>query len=742
MLKFIVHSIIASLLALFGHNAIARADIFEWEYVNPANPGLGKQQSTTLAPGGAGVNAVPGANLANRNLTKAYLIGANLSTGTYYDEYGNEIGYTAAPDLSGTNLSQADLTNAICLNANFTGAILTDAEVRGANFTGSGLITLAQLYSTASYKAHDLTGISLGYRNLTNANLVGQNLTSARFHGATMNGANLNGAVVHGTDFSRVYDQQSSTLSGGITPSQLYLTASYLAHDLRGMILQANDFANIDLANQYLGGASFRGISFGDEGGGYTIGTNLSGANLSGAGLAGADFYGASLHGANLSQAKLMYANFSGDYLYDAYSDLTNANLSGADARGANFLYATLTGANFTNADVRGADFHSSDVSAAQIYSSTSYKTHDLTGIGLAFARLAGMNLASQNLTNADFQYATLANSLFSQANLTNARFRDANLTNVNFSYANLSNANFTSDHSSYSDFTNLTDANLSHANLTNADFSGSRTYYTEDGVFTVPDANLTNANLSGADARGANFQDATLAGANTARLIQANGRIAGLSLTAGNSLAVRDYDGNPAASPPTGPLPIVVDGHLAMSASGKLELVFDADPWDSTISFAPGISVTLGGALELAFAPDVDLASQLGRTIDLFDWTGVTPMGAFSVSSPFTWNLSQLYTTGEVTLTAAPGILPGDFNGNGVVDTADYVVWRNNDGTQAGYDLWRAHFGQTAGSGAAEYPLDSSARTLSAGVPEPSTCLLVIMSCFAIALHRKFVSA
>ena len=31
---------------------------------------------------------------------------------------------------------------------------------------------------------------------------------------------------------------------------------------------------------------------------------------------------------------------------------------------------------------------------------------------------------------------------------------------------------------------------------------------------------------------------------------------------------------------------------------------MFDADAWDSTISFAPGIPVTLGGTLELTFAP------------------------------------------------------------------------------------------------------------------------------------------
>ena len=104
---------------------------------------------------------------------------------------------------------------------------------------------------------------------------------------------------------------------------------------------------------------------------------------------------------------------------------------------------------------------------------------------------------------------------------------------------------------------------------------------------------------------------------------------------------------------------------------------MFDADAWGSTISFAPGISVALGGTLELAFAPDVNPASQLGRTIDLFDWTGVTSTGAFTIASPFEWDLSTLYTTGEVTLTAVPGLAAADFNGEGSVDGADLANWK-----------------------------------------------------------------
>ena len=100
----LVTASLATLLALFAPAPVARADIFQWEYINPANPSQGKQPSTTLAPDGAGANAVPGANLSNRNLTKAYLIGADLSP-ISYDDCG-----TYFSDLTGANLSQADLT--------------------------------------------------------------------------------------------------------------------------------------------------------------------------------------------------------------------------------------------------------------------------------------------------------------------------------------------------------------------------------------------------------------------------------------------------------------------------------------------------------------------------------------------------------------------------------------------------------------------------------------------------------
>jgi hypothetical protein len=363
--------------------------------------------------------------------------------------------------------------------------------------------------------------------------------------------------------------------------------------------------------------------------------------------------------------------------------------------------------------------------------------------MSLAANDLTGANLVGQNLANVTFQGATLINADLSRARLTNANFaafsysyHAANLRGANLTRADLANADFSG--SDYYDGADLTGADLSHARLTNARFNGRVIpIYDDEGAVvgeeSIPGAKLTNANLTAADARGANFQYTTLSGANTTNLIQSNGHIAGLNLTAAASLSVHDYDGNPTAYPPTSTLPIVVEQHMVMDATGTLRLEFDADPWDSTIAFAPGITVTRDGTLELIFAPDVNLASQLGRTIDIFDWSGVNPTGGFSVSSPYTWNLSKLYTTGEVTL-AALSATTGDFNNNGNVDAADYVTWRKADDTSTGYNAWRANFGQPAGSGAAI----PSAQPLSASVPEPTMLVLMMFAIFGCCLRRR----
>lgn len=87
---------------------------------------------------------------------------------------------------------------------------------------------------------------------------------------------------------------------------------------------------------------------------------------------------------------------------------------------------------------------------------------------------------------------------------------------------------------------------------------------------------------------------------------------------------------------------------------------------------------------------------------------------------------------------------LPGDFNGDGIVDAADYTVWRDNFGAGdesalngngdgiAGVDgldyiLWKQNFGATLGFGAS-----------TASVPEPATAVIVLLVAVATVLCNR----
>src|SRR5436189_4769935 len=120
--------LVAALAAVFSAGMLAAprpasADIFQWEYINPADPSQGKQPSTTLCPGGAGLDAAPGANLGSLDLTKAYLILTDLTGASFQS----------------ANLTIADLSRAKLINANLTNANLTNATLGGADFSLANL---------------------------------------------------------------------------------------------------------------------------------------------------------------------------------------------------------------------------------------------------------------------------------------------------------------------------------------------------------------------------------------------------------------------------------------------------------------------------------------------------------------------------------------------------------------------------------------------------------------------------
>jgi autotransporter-associated beta strand protein len=110
--------------------------------------------------------------------------------------------------------------------------------------------------------------------------------------------------------------------------------------------------------------------------------------------------------------------------------------------------------------------------------------------------------------------------------------------------------------------------------------------------------------------------------------------------------------------------------------------------------------SVTLGGTLQVsltgAFAP------QAGQSFNILGWSHAD--GAFDslalpdLSDNLSWQIE--YGPAGASLVV---VLPGDFNNDGTVSAADYVSWRKGLGTtftSADYDVWHAHFGQTAAGG------------------------------------------
>jgi hypothetical protein len=91
--------------------------------------------------------------------------------------------------------------------------------------------------------------------------------------------------------------------------------------------------------------------------------------------------------------------------------------------------------------------------------------------------------------------------------------------------------------------------------------------------------------------------------------------------------------------------------------------------------------------------------------------------------------------------------VAPGDYNGDHVVDAADYIVWRDSlnsstdlraDGNGNGmiddddFNVWRSHFGATYSGGAS---------ATNAGVPEPPVVVLCLFVAIALLRTRSISS-
>ncbi len=120
--------------------------------------------------------------------------------------------------------------------------------------------------------------------------------------------------------------------------------------------------------------------------------------------------------------------------------------------------------------------------------------------------------------------------------------------------------------------------------------------------------------------------------------------------------------------------------GGLNLMSGSTLQYELGAGNTRDRIVVTNNGSVVLGGLLDLSILPGFD--PSIGQTFSLFEGSIGSITGTFSAVNAPMFNghaLSMVYGTNQVMLVVGNA---GDFNGDGTVNAAAYVVWRKGLGT------------------------------------------------------------
>jgi hypothetical protein len=213
----------------------------------------------------------------------------------------------------------------------------------------------------------------------------------------------------------------------------------------------------------------------------------------------------------------------------------------------------------------------------------------------------------------------------------------------------------------------------------------------------------------------------------NSGSVATISGAFTGTAIAGGGQVSFQS-DINPGVGAATA----TFGGNVALSSAAKLNIEIGGTTSGTQFDH---VNVTnqlaLDGTLSISLINSFTPAA--GNSFDILDWGTLT--GRFSAAqlpalpSGLGWNLSRLDSSGVISVISPPG----DFNGNGTVDAADYVLWRKTDGTPAGYAAWRTNFGSTAGGG--------SGAVTNIAAPEPASIVILIMATLAICVRRHCAS-
>ena len=689
-----------------------------------------------------------GADLSGTNLTNARLSGANVAetnfegaiiTGVQFASFGfsqQQLYSTASyanQELSGINFSLNDLRgwnfqNQNLENADFTNALLWDANLAEANLANADL-------GKASFVGANLSGTKLANANLRNASLVEVNLSNANLAGANLRNVSLTGANLTKADVAAV-DFSNAT---GLSAAQLYSTATYENQELAGVRLSGNDLSGWDFRGQDLSQANLEGAQLSRAN--FST-ADLTDARLSSAVLAKADFTGARISNADLSATTK--GGLVAEQLYSTANyqdrDLTGVNLSGNDLAGWDFHEQDLTDVNLVSSSLEGTDFTDAVVdgmnfdgftrrgfTADQLYSTSNYRNFDLSSIKLGGNDLSGWNFHHQDLSYADLRSASLEGANLAAANLSNALLKSANLREANLSGADLSDASFPEAVMREADLNgaDLSDATFPSADLSQANLSGADLTGADGQGANFELADLSNATMNGAVFRRTSFAGTTLDGTDMSRAILTGAvdfsaddstitrnmlwpdhEFRGLHVENGEVFSIRSdlvpwscglYEFRARVNQS---VIVESDAVIEVRAGGFAGVPFCVSAWVpalTQLSFADETFVSLDGTLRVSNVGRLGRSSiyddDFDGSYDLFEW----PEGAEAVQGEFAsvelppgaWDISELYDTGVIKLTAVYRG-DGDFNVDGELTAADvdHLSQSLRGGRDSAFDL------------------------------------------------------
>jgi hypothetical protein len=191
----------------------------------------------------------------------------------------------------------------------------------------------------------------------------------------------------------------------------------------------------------------------------------------------------------------------------------------------------------------------------------------------------------------------------------------------------------------------------------------------------------------------------------------------------------------NGAPNYPMQPMGTMSEGPSITSLTSPVEI-----PWaDAPDPFGDANWNTAARLLSGTFATSTTPAFAAGNDANVFTSLPLTADAVGGIAAATT--ITTLVRTNFAPASA-------DYNKNGIVDAADYVIWRKQDGTsvppasgadgngdgmvnQADYTFWRSRFGLPFGAG-------SGADLSTSAVPEPASLVIGAAGAMLLVLTRR----